>query len=98
MAITALVLGIVAAVGVVLCYGIPSVIAGPIAIYLGFRAQHRIRGSGGGLAGNGLAMAGWITGLISTCIGALVLLIFVLFVGLIGFSAFYAASHATPTP
>lgn len=98
MAITSLVLGIVAAVGSVLCYGIPSVIAGPIAIYLGRRAQRRIRESGGALGGHGIAMAGWITGLVATCIGVVVVLFFVLFVGLMAVTTFYGITHATPSP
>jgi len=98
MAITALVLGIIAAVGVVLCYGIPSVIAGPVAIYLGLRAQHRIRDSGGALGGYSLAIGGWVTGLVATCIGALIIVGFIFLFGLLGFSAIYGSTHATPTP
>jgi Na+-driven multidrug efflux pump len=74
------------------------VIAGPIAIYLGLRAQRRIRDSGGALGGHGVAMAGWITGIVATCIGAVILFLLILFVGLIGITGFWAATHATPTP
>jgi hypothetical protein len=97
MAITALVLGIVAAAGVLFCYGIPSVIAGPIAIFLGLRAQNRIRDSGGALGGRGLAMGGWITGVAATAIGVVEVVFTIFFIGLFAFAAIHA-SHPTPTP
>jgi hypothetical protein len=74
MAIAALVVGIVAAVGI-FCYGVPAVILGPIAVFLGLRARSHIKASGGTIGGGGLALAGWITGLAATCLGLLFLLV-----------------------
>jgi len=95
MAIASLVIGIIAAVGVV-CYGIPAVILGPIALFLGLNARGRIKRSGGAIGGAGLAMAGWITGAVAASLGALVLIV------VIGFIVLAVAtgghSFASPTP
>lgn len=93
MAIAALVVGIVAAVGV-FCYGIVALILGPIAIYLGLRSRGQIKASGGALGGYGMAQAGWIIGLCAAIIGALYLIV------VIGFFAIFAISgvHISPTP
>src|SRR5437899_11006277 len=63
MAIAALVVGIISAVGV-FCYGVPAIILGPVAVYLGLRSRRKIKASAGAIGGGGLAMAGWITGLV----------------------------------
>jgi hypothetical protein len=93
MAIAALVVGIVAAVGI-FCYGIIAVILGPIAIYLGLRSRRQIRASGGALGGYGMAQAGWIIGLCAAILGALYLIF------LIGVFAIVAitGAHISPTP
>jgi hypothetical protein len=74
MAIAALIVGIISAVGI-FCYGVPAVILGPIALFLGLHARSRIKASGGAIGGGGLAMAGWITGLAALCVGAVFLLL-----------------------
>src|SRR5579864_544407 len=73
MAIAALVVGIVAAIGI-FCYGIVAIILGPIAIYLGLRSRRQIKASGGALGGYGMAQAGWIIGLCAAILGALYLI------------------------
>lgn len=91
----ALVVGILSLVGIS-CYGVPSVILGPIAIYLGLHSRSRIRASGGVLGGEGMATAGWITGLVGLVLGGLFLLFFV---GFFGFAIFMAVTHPpSPTP
>ena len=92
MAIASLVIGIIAAVGV-FCYGIPAVILGPVALFLGLRARKRIKASAGVIGGGGLAMAGWITGLVAACIGALILIAFVGFIVLVA-----VTGHSFPSP
>ncbi len=70
-AVTSLVLGIVALVMCGLVTGIPAII-------MGRRAKREIRASGGALGGEGLATAGFVTGLIGTLISGLSLLLVVL--------------------
>ena len=95
MAIAAMVVAILALFGT-FCYGIPALIMGPIAIYLGLAARRRIRASGGVLGGEGFAMAGWIVGLVATILGALYLMLMVAF---FGFAIWMAVTHpASPTP
>jgi hypothetical protein len=94
MAIASLVIGIIAAVGV-FCYGVPAVILGPVALFLGLRARTKIRASGGAIGGGGLAMAGWITGLVAACLGALILVVFIGFIVLV---AVTGKSFPSPTP
>jgi hypothetical protein len=43
-------------------YGIPGIVLGSIAVFLGLRARRRIKESAGVLGGGGIAMAGWIAG------------------------------------
>ena len=52
-------------------YGIPGVIAGSVAVFLGLTARSRIKRSGGALGGGGIALAGWIVGLFGIVIGLL---------------------------
>lgn len=92
-ATAALVVGIVAAAGI-FCNGVPAVILGPVAIFLGLTAHHRIRASQGTLGGAGMAMAGWILGIAATTIG---IFLVVLFLGVMAFT-FWAVSQATPVP
>ena len=93
MAIAALVVGILAAVGL-FCYGVPAIILGPIAVFLGLNARRRIKASEGALGGYGLAMAGWITGLAAACLGLLI----VAFIGLFAIIALTGHSFPSPTP
>lgn len=94
MAIAAMVVGILAMFGT-FCYGIPALIMGPIAIYLGLTARTRIKESGGALGGEGFAMAGWIVGLVATVLGALYLF---LIVASLGFFFWMAVTHPFPSP
>jgi hypothetical protein len=97
MAITALVLGIVAFPGVC-CYGIPAVALGVAAFIVGRMSLSKIRAAGGAIGGRGLAQAGWICGLVAAILGAiyglfnLVLLIF----GIAG--GFGNFTFPTPSP
>ena len=55
--------------------GLPGLIAGPIAYFLGKGARLRIAESGGTLAGAGTANAGRILGVVTTAVGAVVTLL-----------------------
>ncbi|TMD32119.1 MAG: hypothetical protein E6I95_11360 [Chloroflexi bacterium] len=76
MAITSLVLGILAFPGIC-CYGIVGLPLGIAALILGRMAVGRIGKSGGAVGGYGIAQAGWICGLIAAGISAIVLLVWV---------------------
>jgi hypothetical protein len=94
MAIASLVLGIVALPSVC-CYGVPAVAFGVTALILGRVSLGNIRASGGVLAGEGLAQAGWITGVVGGSLGLLYIL------GLVGFfmlTVFLASSPVLPSP
>jgi len=60
-------LGLVFSLGL----GLPGMIAGPIAYFLGKGAQTRIRESKGQLGGEGAASAGRILGIAATIVGCL---------------------------
>jgi hypothetical protein len=95
MAITSLVLGILAFPGICF-YWIPGLALGITAIVLGRISVGRIRNSNGYLGGSGLAQAGWICGLLATLLAAG---LFVVIVGLGAFSFFSSSqSYVTPTP
>lgn len=86
-ATTALVLGIV---GIVVCAGLLS----PFAWWIGKKAVNEIDASQGRLGGRGAAQAGYILGIIGTCILGLYVLFFggmilLLVLGAIGTSANY---------
>ena len=70
-AVTALVLGILSLVMCGLFTGIPAMI-------IGRKATREIRGSGGRYSGDGMATAGFVTGLISTLITGLAFVFVVL--------------------
>ena len=55
--------------------GLPGMIAGPIAYFLGKGARARIAESGGTLGGASAANAGRILGIVTTAVGALVTLL-----------------------
>jgi len=55
--------------------GLPGLIAGPIAYFLGNGARARIAESGGVLGGAGVANAGRVLGVITTVVGAVVTLL-----------------------
>jgi hypothetical protein len=58
--------------------GLPGLIAGPIAYFLGRGARARIAESGGALGGAGTANAGRILGVVTTVIGAVVTLLWLI--------------------
>ncbi len=75
-AVTALVLGIV---GLAVCG-----VCGPFALFIGRRAMREIDASAGRQGGRGFAQAGFIMGIVSSCllvVGVLALLLFVVAAG-----------------
>jgi hypothetical protein len=58
--------------------GVPGMIAGPIAYFLGRNARTRIAESGGALGGASAANAGRILGVIATAVGCLVALLWLI--------------------
>ncbi len=58
--------------------GLPGLIAGPIAYFLGSGARTRIAESGGTLGGAGAANAGRILGVVTTVVGAVVTLLWLI--------------------
>jgi len=60
--------------------GLPGMIAGPIAYFLGKGARERIAASNGSLTGAGAANAGRILGAITTAIGAIVTLVWLVII------------------
>ena len=97
MAITSLVLGIVAFPGIC-CWGIPGVILGVVAIILGRMALRRIRAAGGAIGGRGLAQAGWICGLVAAILGGIYGLVQLAFLAVGIFGAFNSGPYFTPSP
>jgi hypothetical protein len=57
-----------------LALGIPGLILGPLAYFMGKSSVARIDASEGKLAGRSSAAAGWVIGLIATALGAIVTL------------------------
>jgi len=55
--------------------GIPGLVCGPIAYFMGKSANRRIDSSGGALGGRSLAMTAWILGIVATAAGAVITLI-----------------------
>lgn len=97
MAITSLVLGILAFPGIC-CYGIPGLALGITAVVLGRISTGRIRNSYGNLGGGGLATAGWICGLIASIIAGIYFLVVVVF-GVFSFFTFgNSPAFVTPSP
>ena len=68
-AIAALICGIAAPLGAFLLFGVSGVILGAVALGLGLSARSRIKRSGGVLGGGGMALAGWILGVVGLLIG-----------------------------
>lgn len=86
-ATTALVLGIV---GIVVCGGLLS----PVAWWIGKKAVNEIEASQGRLGGRGAAQAGYILGIVGTCLLAVYVLFFagllvLLILGAVGASSSY---------
>jgi hypothetical protein len=71
MAIAALVVGLIAPMAAMFD-GVPGVIMGSVAVFLGLRSRRRIKRSGGMLQGGGMALAGWIVGLGAIVLGVVI--------------------------
>ena len=57
--------------GVVLSFlGLPGLVLGPIAYFVGKSSVNRIEASKGELGGRSTAMAGWVLGVVATAVGA----------------------------
>lgn len=69
LAIAALVVGLIAPLSAILFLGIPGVVLGSVAVFLGLRSRSKIKRSGGALSGGGLALAGWILGACGILVG-----------------------------
>jgi hypothetical protein len=65
----------IAAVILGLPLGVPGLICGPIAYFMGRAAIARIDASAGALRGRSLATAAWILGIVGTAVGAVVSLV-----------------------
>ncbi len=63
-----------------LVLGLPAMILGPVAYFLGRSAVGRIAASPQTLGGRSTAVAGWVMGAVSTGAGAIVLLIWIVLV------------------
>ena len=68
-AIAALIVGISAPLGAFVFLGVSGVILGAVAVFLGLTARSRIKRSGGALGGGGMALAGWVLGLVGIIVG-----------------------------
>jgi hypothetical protein len=73
------------------CYGIPAIALGLVGFFLGRSSLKRIRASGGFKAGQGIATAGWIVGIIAAVLGVISVIFF------IGIFVLAAIGAATPT-
>ena len=73
---------IAAGVGIVLGLpmGIPGMVLGTLAYFLGKSAVSRIDGSQGALGGRSVAVAGWVLGAIAMAIGSAVTLVWIVVV------------------
>ncbi len=87
-ATTSLVLGIISLVSVVLtpfcCITLPGVLTAPFAIYMGSSARKQIDQNPQAYSNRGNAVAGFITGIIGTVLGLLVIVGFVVLIIAIG--------------
>jgi hypothetical protein len=55
--------------------GLPGLVLGPIAYFLGRSSVRRIQESNGQLGGRSTAVAGWVMGVVATALGAIVSLV-----------------------
>lgn len=56
--------------------GIPGMVLGPLAYFLGKSSVHRIDESKGEMGGRSTAVAGWVLGVVATAIGSLATLVY----------------------
>jgi len=52
--------------------GVPGLVCGPIAYFMGKSAVSRIDGSAGALGGRNFAVFAWVLGIVATAVGAVV--------------------------
>jgi hypothetical protein len=73
---------VVAILGLVLGLplGVPGLVCGPIAYFMGKSSVARIEGSAGALGGRSFAMTAWILGVVATAAGAVVSLVWLVFI------------------
>jgi hypothetical protein len=57
-----------------LALGIPGLVLGPLAYFVGKSSVARIDASKGSVGGRGSASAGWVMGIVATAVGAVVTL------------------------
>jgi hypothetical protein len=68
-----MVVGIVGLVSIFVCYGVVSIVLGPIAFFMGRSAQKEMEASPSAWSNTGMARAGWIMGLIQTILSVIAL-------------------------
>lgn len=73
-ATASMVVGIVGLASMFFCYGLVSIITGPIAFFMGRSAAKEIAASPQSWSNSGMAKAGWIMGLIQTMLSLLLLI------------------------
>jgi hypothetical protein len=59
--------------------GVPGLVVGPIAYFMGKSAVTRIEGSAGALGGRNIGKTAWILGIAATAVGAVVSLVWLIF-------------------
>jgi hypothetical protein len=77
---TASVLSAIAGIFLGLPFGVPGMVLGTLAYFLGKSAVDNIDSSKGGLGGRGMATTGWVLGAVSMAIGAAVTLVWLVVV------------------
>ena len=77
---TASLLSAIAGIVLGLPFGIPGMVLGSLAYFLGKSAVNNIDSSKGGLGGRGMAVTGWVLGAVSMAIGAAVTLVWLVVV------------------
>jgi hypothetical protein len=60
--------------------GVPGLVCGPIAYFMGKSSVARIEASAGALGGRSFAMTAWILGVVATAVGAVVSLVWLVFI------------------
>lgn len=73
-ATTSMVLGIVGLASMFFCYGLLSIVLGPIAFFMGRSAQKEIEQEPSSWSNAGMARAGWIMGLIQTILSIIAII------------------------
>lgn len=79
-ATASMVVGIVGLASMFFCYGLVSIITGPIAFFMGRSAEKQMAMSPQSWSNRGMARAGWIMGLIQTILSLLLLIAVVGFI------------------